>query len=163
MWSHRYVDAQRDLTDVGCHCSVINGCKELDQKTLALGLASSGREGVLFSTYAMLASSGNRSKSNGSRFDQILKWCGDDFDGCIVFDECHRAKNCVPGDEEKGSKIARCVCRLQRALPHARVLYCSATGVTDLSNMAFFERLGLWGEGSVFPNFEDFLKSIAKV
>jgi hypothetical protein len=59
--------------------------------------------------------------------DQIVKWCGEDFDGCIIFDECHRAKNCVPGDEDKGSKIAKNVCRLQRALPQARVLYWSQT------------------------------------
>jgi hypothetical protein len=157
----RYVDAQRDLTDVGCYCSVINGCKELDQKLLVTGLAESSREGCMFSTYAMLASPGKGSKS--SRLDQIVKWCGEDFDGCIIFDECHRAKNCVPGDEDKGSKIAKNVCRLQRALPQARVLYCSATGVTDLANMAFFERLGLWGDGSVFPTFEDFHGAIAKV
>lgn len=69
--------------------------KELDKKTLALGLSDSMREGVLFSTYAMLASSGG-SKSKNSRLDQIVAWCGGpDFDGCIIFDECHRAKNCV--------------------------------------------------------------------
>jgi hypothetical protein len=62
----------------------------------------------------------------------------------------------VPGDESKGSKISKSVCRLQQELPQARVLYCSATGVTDLSNMAFYERLGLWGGGSVFEDFETF-------
>jgi hypothetical protein len=37
------------------------------------------------------------------------------------------------------------VVELQQALPRARILYCSATGVTDLENMAYMERLGLWG------------------
>lgn len=22
------------------------------------------------------------------RIDQLIKWCGEDFDGCILFDEC---------------------------------------------------------------------------
>jgi hypothetical protein len=68
--------------------------QELDKKTLALGLSESMREGVLFSTYAMLASSGGSRKN--TRLDQIVAWCGGaTFDGCIIFDECHRAKNCV--------------------------------------------------------------------
>ena len=45
---------------------------------------------------------------------------------------------------------------LQKALPRARVLYCSATGVTDLENMAYMERLGLWGNGTQFDSFNDF-------
>eukprot|EP01043_Picozoa_sp_COSAG02_P033067 COSAG02_NODE_2239_length_9411_cov_3.663552_8_plen_247_part_00 len=45
---------------------------------------------------------------------------------------------------------------LQKALPRARVLYCSATGVTDLENMAYMERLGLWGPGTQFDSFTDF-------
>ncbi|EDO43448.1 predicted protein, partial [Nematostella vectensis] len=47
-------------------------------------------------------------------------------------------------------------------LPLARVVYCSATGVTDVKNMAFMERLGLWGEGTAFKSFESFLESITK-
>jgi len=42
----------------------------------------------------MLASSGGSRKN--TRLDQIVAWCGGaTFDGCIIFDECHRAKNCV--------------------------------------------------------------------
>jgi hypothetical protein len=32
-------------------------------------------------------------------------------------------------------------------MPLSRVVYCSATGVTDLRHLAFMERLGLWGPG----------------
>lgn len=49
-----------------------------------------------------------------------------------------------------------------RALPKARVLYCSATGVTDVKNMAFMERMGLWGESSAFKSYEAFLEIIQK-
>ncbi|CAH3034300.1 unnamed protein product, partial [Porites lobata] len=47
-------------------------------------------------------------------------------------------------------------------LPKARVVYCSATGVTDVKNMAFMERLGLWGDGTAFKSFDSFLASITK-
>lgn len=43
--------------------------------------------------------------------------------------------------------MSESVIDLQRALPLSRVVYCSATGVTDLKHLAFMERLGLWGPG----------------
>ena len=53
------------------------------------------------------------------------------------FDECHKAKNFAQakeeGDEAKAkdasSKTALAVVNLQRMMPKARVVYCSATGV----------------------------------
>ena len=42
-----------------------------------------------------------------TRINQLVKWCGKDFDGCLVFDECHKAKNLVVGKEEKSSRTAR--------------------------------------------------------
>ena len=44
--------------------------------------------------------------------------------------------------------------QLQKRMPLARVVYASATGVTELSNLAYCERLGLWGEGCPFRDFE---------
>lgn len=55
-----------------------------------------------------------------------------------------QAKNFVPGKENQSSKMAQSVVELQEALPMARVVYCSATGVTDIQNVAFMSRLGLW-------------------
>src|SRR4029450_9583625 len=40
--------------------------------------------------------------------------------------------------------------RLQHALPNARIVYVSATGVTTVHNLAYAQRLGLWG-GEDFP------------
>jgi len=33
-----------------------------------------------------------------SRLQQLVDWCGgqSEFDGCLIFDECHRAKHFVP-------------------------------------------------------------------
>lgn len=47
-------------------------------------------------------------------------------------------------------------------LPRARVVYCSATGVSEVGNMAYMTRLGLWGPGSAFSDFEVFLDSMKK-
>ncbi|CAC5397982.1 Protein strawberry notch homolog 2,Protein strawberry notch homolog 1,Protein strawberry notch,Protein FORGETTER 1 [Mytilus coruscus] len=161
------VDARRDLTDLGCHIRVIDGCQELDKETRVLGLPADFKEGVVFSTYATLVSSVQRggvfSTSKHSRIQQLVNWCGGDkFDGCLIFDECHKAKNFVPGKEQNSTKVALSVATIQRLLPKARVVYCSATGVTDVKNMAFMERLGLWGEGAPFKTFEGFLDTVHK-
>ena len=56
------------------------------------------KKGVIFSTYSALIGESNstQGKKFESRLKQILQWCGGDFDGCIVFDECHKAKNLCP-------------------------------------------------------------------
>ena len=43
---------------------------------------------------------------------------------------------------------------LQRGLPGARVVYCSATGASEPRNLGYMERLGLWGPG--IPSFTNF-------
>jgi hypothetical protein len=91
--------------------------------------------GVLFSTYTTLVGPGSKSRT---RLQQIIDWCGgEQFDGCLVFDECHKAKNFVPGKEAQSTKVAAAVINLQQRLPRARVVYCSATGVSEIGNMAY--------------------------
>jgi hypothetical protein len=72
----------------------------------------------------------------------------------------YRAKNYVPGKEAQSTKVAAAVIELQHMLPMARAVYCSATGVSEVGHMAYMERMGLWGAGSPFPNFEAFLDSM---
>ena len=48
----------------------------------------------------------------------------------IVFDECHKAKNLVPSGAGKPSKTGITVLQLQKKLPKARIVYCSATGLS---------------------------------
>jgi hypothetical protein len=126
----------------------------------------------LFSTYSTLvsqvtSSNGKKKGNGGSRIDQIVDWCGGaSFEGCLVFDECHRAKNFKPmhegEDTGSGSRSGICAVQLQRLLPKARVVYCSATGISDIQNMAFMERLGLWGPRTAFENFGVFAATIKK-
>jgi hypothetical protein len=55
------------------------------------------------------------------------------------------------------------VAELQEKLPNARVVYCSATGASEPSNMAYMTRLGLWGKGSPFPvGFEQCKAAVVK-
>jgi hypothetical protein len=42
--------------------------------------------------------------------------------------ECHKAKNLVPDAGGRPTKVGEKVLQLQRCLPNARVVYCSATG-----------------------------------
>ncbi len=87
------------------------------------------------------------------RKDQIIQWCGREFDGVIALDECHRAKKL--GTTKSGcSKAALAVQDLQDQLPLARVVYVSATGLAEPEDLACLPRLGLWGPGMIFsPSF----------
>ena len=50
---------------------------------------------------------------SGSRLQQIADWLGgESFEGALVFDECHRAKNCIAkqaamGRRQNESKTSR--------------------------------------------------------
>lgn len=54
------------------------------------------------------------------------------------------------------------VLELQNKLPKARVVYASATGASEPRNMAYMVRLGLWGEGTPFKEFADFISAVEK-
>ena len=72
-------------------------------------------------TYSTLIS-GHKGRS---RLQQVIDWVGGpDFSGPLVMDECHKAKNFVPGKESQSTKVAAAVLALQQALPKARVVYC---------------------------------------
>ncbi len=77
-----------------------------------------------------------------------------------MFDECHKAKNLVPSGAGKPSKTGLTVLELQKKLPKARIVYCSATGASEPKNMAYMSRLGIWGKGTQFPTFQHFIKAV---
>ncbi len=140
-------DAQRDWSALGQERLLIQPLSRFRQGT-PIRLT----EGVLFVTYATLRSAEREEKV--SRLQQILDWLGRDFDGAIVFDEAHAMANAAGGKGERGdvapSQQGRAGLRLQHALADARVLYVSATGATTVRNLAYAQRLGLWG-GDDFP------------
>ncbi|MBX9644674.1 MAG: strawberry notch family protein [Novosphingobium sp.] len=125
-----------------------------------LGTPIAMRDGILFVTYPTLRSGRN----DATRLDQILAWAGEDFDGVIVFDEAHAMANAAGGEgsrgKVKGSEQGIAGVRLQNLVPRARVLYASATGASDVNNLAYATRLGLWGPETAFANREAFVADI---
>jgi hypothetical protein len=89
---------------------------------------NSFKKGVIFSTYSSLIGESQSGGKYNTRFKQLLHWCGEDFDGVIIFDECHRAKNLCPTGSSKPTKTGLKVLELQNKLPKARIVYASATG-----------------------------------
>jgi hypothetical protein len=140
-------DAQRDWSALGQERLLVTPLSRFAQgRDIPLS------EGILFTTYATLRSEERGAKK--SRVDQIADWLGADFDGVIIFDESHAMANAAGSKGERGdteaSQQGRAGLRLQHKLPYARVVYVSATGATTVHNLAYAQRLGLWG-GEDFP------------
>jgi hypothetical protein len=151
-------DAQRDWSALGMERLLVQPLSRFKQGT-PIRLT----EGILFCTYATLRSAEREGKA--SRLQQIIDWLGGDFDGVVVFDEAHALANAAGGKGERGEQLpsqqGRAGLRLQRALPDARVVYVSATGATDVRNLAYAERLGLWGgEDFPFANRAEFVQAV---
>ncbi|SFD88621.1 strawberry notch family protein [Salipiger profundus] len=140
-------DAQRDWSALGMERLLVTPLSRFPQ-----GAKITLSEGILFTTYATLRSDDRGEKV--SRVKQIVEWLGTDFDGVIIFDESHAMQNAGGGKGDRGdiaaSQQGRAGLRLQHALPDARVVYVSATGATTVHNLAYAQRLGLWG-GEDFP------------
>lgn len=140
-------DAQRDWSALGMERLLVTPLSRFPQ-----GARINLNEGILFLTYATLRSDDRGERV--SRVKQIVEWLGTDFDGVVIFDEAHSMQNAAGGKGERGdvaaSQQGRAGLRLQHALPQARVVYVSATGATTVHNLAYAQRLGLWG-GEDFP------------
>jgi hypothetical protein len=145
--------AKRDLTDLGLAnipLSRINDYPPAGEIALP--------RGVIFSSYSSLIAA---AKTGEKRLDQIQRWLGSD--GVVIFDEAHKAKNALAGGRGEPTLTGQAVIDLQDPERNAdyRVLYSSATGATDVRNMAYMTRLGLWGIGTSFPGgFQEFMQEI---
>lgn len=150
-------DARRDWTALGGLAADIQPLSnwKIDQ---AIPL----EQGVLFVTYPTLRSA----RGDHSRLQQVIDWAGDDFEGVIGFDEAHEMGGVAGGEgalgKKEGSQQGISGVLLQNHLPGARVLYASATGASDVNNLAYAVRLGLWGQETAFSNREQFISGIRK-
>ena len=147
------VDAERDLHDVGCKHIAIKSLSSLGYGPIAKEL----KEGVLLVTYSCLIAHSGTGDSRVSRMTQLEAWLsgatdagssqgGRDwrgFDGVLAFDEAHKAKGAA-----HNQPVGKAVVKLQETFPKARVVYLSATGATQVSDMSYMSRLGLWGTGT---------------
>ena len=148
-------DARRDWSALGG--------LPLDVQPLSqwkLGAPIGMDHGILFVTYPTLRSG----RADATRLRQILDWATPEFDGVIAFDEAHAMANAAGGEgsrgKVKGSEQGISGVRLQNLLPRARVLYASATGASDVNNLAYAMRLGLWGPETAFADRGQFVAAI---
>ena len=159
-------DAKRDVKGTGWDDGNI---LDLSKAKISSGLPK-GQNGTYFVGYALLKSKDYKAeakegKEANSRLKQLVEWFGKDYDGVIVFDEAHNMGNALATKGKRGttkpSAQALAGIELQRQLPNARVVYVSATGATEVTNLSYADRLGLWGEGTPFANKADFVNQIA--
>ncbi|CCE25800.1 strawberry notch-like NTP hydrolase domain-containing protein [Methylotuvimicrobium alcaliphilum] len=160
-------DARRDFAGVGGDPSKIF----FQGKTKA-GNEITQKYGILFTTYSTLRGGEKKlandlgQKGGKTRAQQIIDWLGKDFDGVIAFDEAHSMGNAIAVKGKRGvkkpSQQAIAGINLQKALPNARVTYVSATGATEISNLSYADRLGLWGEGTPFADTTAFIDNVSK-
>lgn len=150
-------DARRDWTALGGLAADVQPLAnwKIDQSVTL-------DQGVLFVTYPTLRSA----RGDHSRLQQIIDWAGPDFDGVIACDEAHEMGGVAGGEgalgKKEGSQQGVCGVLLQNNLPDARILYASATGASDVNNLAYAVRLGLWGPGTAFTTREQFISEIRK-
>ena len=160
-------DAKRDFSGVGGDSGQIF----FQGKTKAGGEILQ-KEGILFTTYSTLRGGEKRQatdegqKEGKSRSQQIIEWLGKDFDGVIAFDEAHSMGNAIAIKGKRGTKKpsqqALAGINLQHELPNARIVYVSATGATEISNLRYTDRLGLWGEGTPFADANTFIDNVSR-
>lgn len=91
---------------------------------VVLGLQIGVGEGVIFLTYSSLTSSSDK---GNTRLQQLVDWAGPDFDGLIIFDECHKAKNLIPEAGSKSTKV--------QSQPHFICLQTLSLGKAGLLEM----------------------------
>ena len=154
-------DARRDWGAVGGNPSQIVPLSKYKQGTkIALS------EGIIFATYATLRSGERQGKA--SRLDQLVQWLGDDFDGCLIFDEAHALGNAAGGEKtvlgtKKPSQQGKAGLGIQNRLPDARVVYVSATGASSINSLAYANRLGLWSQPEIpFVDRVAFVKAMTE-
>jgi hypothetical protein len=151
-------DAIRDLKGIGAD--------DLAKTIKPFGKISAStpvdHEGILFSTYALIRS---EDKNGNSRVNQLQEWLKgkDSAEGAyILYDESHNLKNAVAANAQQVSQIGAAVKKLMADNPKLRSVSLSATAATDVINLGYLDRLGLWGAGTPFPNgFGEFQAQIA--
>ena len=163
-------DARRDLAGIGWNdgANILFSLNKTKQGNKVIQ-----KQGIMFVPYSTMASNFGKIRQDTAktledltvRLNQIVKWAGKDYDGVIAFDESHNLGNIVPNKRGRGkvepSKKALAGVLLQKLLPKARVVYVSATGATEVRNLGYAPRLGLWGEKTPFNNVADFISKIS--
>uniref|UniRef100_A0A3P8ZDF0 Protein strawberry notch homolog 1 n=1 Tax=Esox lucius TaxID=8010 RepID=A0A3P8ZDF0_ESOLU len=158
-------DAERDLKDIGAKNIQVHSLNKFKYGKISSKHNGSVKKGVIFATYSSLIGESQSGGKYKTRFKQLLHWCGEDFDGVIsrsLIKCCLFTKNVCPIGSSKPTKTGLAVLELQNKLPKARVVYASATGASEPRNMAYMNRLGIWGEGTPFREFSNFIQAVER-
>ena len=86
-------DAERDLKDIGAEGIDVHFLSKMKYAKINSQINNYVKKGVMYATYSALigeSQGGAQDSKYKTRLKQLLQWCGEDFDGCIIFDECHR-------------------------------------------------------------------------
>ncbi|XP_046460006.1 protein strawberry notch homolog 1-like isoform X2 [Daphnia pulex] len=154
-------DAERDLRDIGCGDKIaVHAVNKLKNSKVRTDVTESTKEGVIFCTYSDLINELSSSTKRLLCLEQLLKWCGPNFDGVIVFDECHLTNDINFSGPTNKRKIELAVLQLQNKLPNARIVYISTTAVSEPRSMASMVRLGLWGKDTLFKDCGQFIENV---
>lgn len=160
-------DVERDVIAVGVSAHIkVASLSSFEYRDIASNDGSEGSEafmqGIICCSYAELIAEspfpGNSRHS--SHVTQLVDWLGSC--GIIVLDECHKANVLSLTSASKFIRTCTVVLQLQQLLPLARVVYVSATGAAEPRNMVYMERLGLWGKGSSYAVFQEFVTAMEK-
>lgn len=157
------LDAKRDWQDIGGNP---NDIFDLDGIRKGVGKGKNKQvpsEGILFTSYSTAGASQSKNSAK-SNLSHIVDWLGKDFDGVIIYDEAHIMNNIIPKRGSRGNNkpSVRAIesNKIQEMLPNARVVYMSATGASEVNDLCFASRLGLWGKGTSFTSAQDFVNNI---
>lgn len=151
-------DAMRDLKGIGAH-DLAKTIKPFGKITAATPI---DHEGILFTTYALIRSEDKKGNSRVNQLQSWLKGKDEAEGGYILYDESHNLKNAVAANAQQVSQIGAAVKKMMLDTPKLRSVSLSATAATDVINLGYLDRLGLWGPGTPFPNgFGEFQAQIA--
>ncbi len=162
-----YKDAIRDWTGIGGNREEIFNLSETSYDS-----PIQRESGIVYTTYATLINNSKdfiksgeeKTESLKTRIGQLINWLGKDFDGVIAFDESHKIRNLGNKKgkfgKQKPAVTAETAELFRNSLPNARIVYVSATGATDVGDLGYLDRLGLWGRGTPFSSKNDFISKI---
>ena len=140
-------DAQRDWSALGMERLLVTPLSRFRQ-----GTPIRLEQGILFTTYATLRSDEREEKAFAGPADRRMVGRRFRRSDRLRREPCDAERRRRQGRARRSgaSQQGRAGLRLQHALPNARVVYVSATGATTVHNLAYAQRLGLWG-GEDFP------------
>jgi hypothetical protein len=140
-------DAKRDLNGIGASY-LARTIARADKFPYG---AKINHGGVLFAPYSWLRSADRRQRE---RIDQLIDYVRGEDDGegaVVIFDESHNLKNATATGRQQASDTGMAVSKLLEKVPKLRTAFLSATAATELHNMGYLARLGLWGPKTPFP------------